>query len=223
MYLARMRLNPRRRQTIRFRNDAQAMHAAVESSFPPSNVPDRNLWRLDGSREEPGLLILSERVPSLEHLQEQAGWETERTWETKSYDPLLSRIKTGQQYAFRLTANPTGIVTGDDGRKRRRAHVSAQYQLEWLIGRGEQIGASFYSADSTNEPESSWNPVVVQRETQRFKRGGSQVTIVRATFQGVLEVASADALREALVNGVGRAKAYGCGSQTLAPVGRGHD
>ena len=65
--------------------------------------------------------------------------------------------------------------------------------------------------------------MVVQRETQRFKRGGSQVTIVRATFQGVLEVTSADALREALVNGVGRAKAYGCGLLTLAPVARGRD
>lgn len=223
MYLTRMRLNPRRRQTIRFRNDAQAMHAAVESAFPPRPEAERNLWRLDGSREEPSLLILSKRVPSLEHLQEQAGWETERTWDTRPYDPLLNRIRVGQQYAFRLTANPTGIITGENGKKKRRAHVSAKYQLEWLISKEEHIGARFYPADTATGSDVSFGPVVVHRETQRSRRGGSEVTIVRATFQGVLEVTSADTLRAALVNGVGRAKAYGCGLLTLAPVTLGQD
>lgn len=218
MYLTRMRLNPRRRQTIRFRNDPQAMHAAVESSFVPGSEPGRSLWRLDGGRDDPTLLILSRNRPSLEHLQEQAGWETARTWETKEYDPLLARTKTGQRYAFRLTANPTEIVTGEDGRKTRRAHVSARHQVAWLLGKQQQVGVNFHPDGVLPEFEGEWDPMVVRRDTKRFRRGDSRVTIVQATFEGVLEVTSADLLRSALVEGIGRAKAYGCGLLTLAPV-----
>lgn len=229
MYLTRMYLNPRRRQTIRFMRDPQAMHAAIESAFPPGSKPERTLWRFDGDAAERRLLILSSRVPSLEHLQEQAGWQTEQTWESRPYEQLLSRLSRGQQYAFRLTANPVHTVTEPSGAKKRLAHVSVRYQLLWLAERGTRIGVRFLDENGSTvgpfvpetDPREHLSGVrVSQRESLRFRRADQQVTIARARFDGGLEIEDVDLLREALVKGIGRAKAYGCGLLTLAPLRR---
>lgn len=241
MILTRMHLNPRRRQTIRFMRDPQALHAAIESAFPP-DPPDltagsRVLWRLDAEGERRQLLILSPRTPSLEHLQEQAGWSTEQTWESRSYEHLLSRLMRGQRYAFRLTANPVHTVTDTSGRKKLLAHVSVAHQTRWLTERAELLGVRFMTeaetlADVDDLATASPTPdhdglgaspqptplvQVSSRETIHFRRGAQKVTLARARFDGLLEVTDADRLRSALTSGIGRAKAYGCGLMTLAP------
>ena len=48
-----------------------------------------------------------------------------------------------------------------------------------------------------------------------------RVTINRTVYEGVARVTDPDALRRALVAGIGRSKAYGCGLMTLARVRRG--
>ena len=49
----------------------------------------------------------------------------------------------------------------------------------------------------------------------------NRVTINRTVYEGVARVTDPDALRHALVAGIGRSKAYGCGLMTLARVRRG--
>lgn len=227
MMLTRMHLNPRRRQTLRFLTDPQALHAAVESAFPPGEPESRTLWRLDVDGHETKLLILSARRPSLEHLQEQAGWETEETWESRDYEQLLARLAKGQRYAFRLTANPVHTVTAEDGTKRRLAHVSVPHQLGWLATRAERLGVRFLDehgelvapvADAEEARSALTAVQVSDRKTLRFKRGGQRVTLAKARFEGALEVDDTTRLRDALVNGIGRGKAYGCGLMTLAPL-----
>lgn len=57
---------------------------------------------------------------------------------------------------------------------------------------------------------------VVDREVRRFRRQEGTVTLGTAVFEGQLRVADVKRLREALMSGIGRAKAYGCGLMTLA-------
>jgi CRISPR system Cascade subunit CasE len=45
------------------------------------------------------------------------------------------------------------------------------------------------------------------------------VSLVTVTFDGRLEVTEPQLLRRALTHGIGKAKAYGCGLLTLAPLG----
>ncbi|MEV5086000.1 type I-E CRISPR-associated protein Cas6/Cse3/CasE, partial [Streptomyces sp. NPDC056159] len=45
------------------------------------------------------------------------------------------------------------------------------------------------------------------------------VSLVTVTFDGRLEVTDPQLLRRALTQGIGKAKAYGCGLLTLAPLG----
>lgn len=220
MYLSRMHLNPRRRSTRLLIGNPQAVHAAVMSCFPPAaHGEGRILWRTDHDDGRLALFIVSPTVPSFEHLQEQAGWTNQQSWEVRAYDRLLDRLMVGQEYAFRLTANPTRVITGEDGRKRRRAHVTADQQLAWLTDRASVLGVEFIDAGVMSGHEAIPSAAVTAREVLRFKRQGSTVTVARTQFDGAVRIRDVEAARRALTNGVGKAKAYGCGLLTLAPLG----
>ncbi|MDB1087701.1 type I-E CRISPR-associated protein Cas6/Cse3/CasE [Streptomyces sp. ACA25] len=77
--------------------------------------------------------------------------------------------------------------------------------------RDEDGGTSRSEGDVAGQAESSG------RTGQGRGRAG-RVTLVTATFDGRLRVTDADKLRRTLTAGLGRAKAYGCGLMTLAPV-----
>ncbi|CAG7844728.1 CRISPR-associated endoribonuclease Cse3 [Pseudoclavibacter triregionum] len=224
MYLSRMTLNPQRRGTRTLRSNPQAMHAAVLSAFPPGREA-RPLWRLDEDGRSPELLLASMSKPSFEHLQEQAGWSGQPTWETREYGPLLDRLQRGQRYAFRLVANPSHVAEVNPGIKRRVGHVSPAHQLRWLLERQERLGISIPTVEVEGTDTSPGDggdvygePAVrlAARRRVEFRHGDRPITLVQARYDGLLEVADAAALREALTAGVGRGKAYGCGLLTLA-------
>lgn len=207
MYLSRMYINPQRRHARTLLASPQMLHAAVLSSFPPDADDDdgRVLWRMDRHAEKAVLYVVSPRVPSFEHLQEQAGWSQHQTWGTRDYTPLLDRLMRGQHYQFRLTANPV-VSRTVDGKPKRLPHVTAAQQLKWLYDRQEQMGI-ILNDDAAR---------VVGRDRIRFDRRGRKVTLSRATYSGVLEVQDVEKLRSILTRGIGKAKGYGCGLVTLA-------
>lgn len=225
MFLSRMTLNPQRRGTRLLRSNPQAMHAAVMAAFPPG-AEARPLWRLDVGRTTLDLLIASSTRPSFEHLQEQAGWTAQPSWESREYGPLLDRLQRGQRYGFRLTANPSHVAEVRPGVKRRVGHVSPQHQLRWLMERQDRMGVSILDsaglATSAGVQPETVDGTAMARITGRrrleFRHGASPITLVQADYEGHLEVVKPDELREALRAGVGRGKAYGCGLLTLAPV-----
>lgn len=216
--LTRMPLNVARRGARTLLGSPQAMHAAVLAAFPPgpngSGNDGRVLWRVDRTAPHHTLLyLLSPERPDLTHMLEQAGWPTNSTWETRDYQPLLDRLQAGQRWAFRLTANPVRQVrpTGQ-GRGVVKAHVTAEQQVTWLQERAEDYGFRLALQQAGADPCVS----ILERRTATFPRQGKSLTVVMVTYHGLLEVADADRLRQALVTGLGRAKAYGCGLLTLA-------
>lgn len=209
MILTRTYLNIRRAGAKKLLGSPQAMHAAILSGFPPTVEPGRPLWRVDAHDPlRPTLYVVSANRPDLTHLQEQAGWPSQDVTESAVYDSFLERLAPGQIWSFRLTANPTHRTTIGDSSK-VVAHVTVNQQLQWLLGRAERLGVSFGTADRPSVQ-------VVGRDLRRFARKGATVTLGTATFAGRLQVESAAALRTALIEGIGRAKAYGCGLMTLA-------
>ncbi|MGO4759027.1 type I-E CRISPR-associated protein Cas6/Cse3/CasE, partial [Streptomyces sp. 2MCAF27] len=64
--------------------------------------------------------------------------------------------------------------------------------------------------------------IVRDRRGLQFAKAESgrrhEVTLTAVTFDGRLRVTDPDALRRTLTSGLGKAKAYGCGLMTLAPV-----
>ena len=109
MFLTKMPINPRRRGTRKLMSSPQALHAAVMAGFADARPTDegRVLWRLDVyDPHRVVLFVASPDQPDFTHLVEQAGWPTTETWTTRPYDPLLASLRPGQQWQFRLTANP---------------------------------------------------------------------------------------------------------------------
>jgi len=215
-----MKINAARGGSRRLLASPQRMHAAVLSGFPDHSEGDRVLWRLDqASRHDLNLLIVSPTAPDLTHLIEQAGWPTrsDATWETHSYDSFLARLAAGQAWAFRLRANPV-VRRRDSTGRTKTIPLTLRGQRDWLLGRAGSLGVRF-AEDDEGFPSFQ----VADRKAESFTRAnaerGRQVSIVTAQFDGMLEVADAERLRRALTDGVGRAKAYGCGLLTLARLG----
>jgi CRISPR system Cascade subunit CasE len=218
MYLSRIELNTRRKDTMVALASPQRLHAAVESSFPSSaDKKFRNLWRIDRLGNALYLLVLSDGKPDFTHIVEQFGWPgAEQKWETKDYAPLLERIELGQKWQFRLRANPVHSVKqpsiSQDQKPTKRgkvyAHVTVQQQEQWLLDCAAKYGFSLQ--------ESSFR--VVQQEVKKFQRQRNPVTLGIATFEGILEVEDVALFLRTLICGIGRAKAYGCGLLTIASV-----
>lgn len=209
MILTRMFINTRRRGARHLLTSPQVMHAAILAGFPPGRETGRVLWRLDGvGTRQTTLWIVSPSEPDLTHLEEQAGWPTQPTFRSVDYEGLLRGLAPGQRWAFRLTANPAHRGQ-HEGRSKVFAHVTATQQTQWLLDRQARLGIALAEGKTPTFG-------VVNRETRSFRRDRSTVTLGMATYSGVLRVEDPQALRTALVSGVGRAKAYGCGLLTLA-------
>lgn len=221
MFLTRFQMNPQRRETLRLLASPQRMHAAVLGLFPPgpeSAAGERVLWRLDEpARHLRTLYIVSQDRPSMEGLQESSGWSQKPSWETADYQPFLGRLAAEQQWRFRLTANPTRAVRpADGGRGRVVPHRTAAYQQAWLVERSQGLGFVIAQGEVGSQVQ------VTRRAVDTFVKndGGDRrrPTITRVQYDGLMTVADPDRLRKVLTGGIGRAKAYGCGLMTLAPV-----
>ncbi|MEV2275003.1 type I-E CRISPR-associated protein Cas6/Cse3/CasE [Nocardiopsis sp. NPDC049922] len=237
MYLSRVFLNPRRRGAKLFLGSPQRLHAAVLSSFaqdPPTGDDDgpRVLWRLDTDDwRRPVLWVSSPDKPSFEHITDDFGWPgAEAPYETRSLDPLLDRLSPGQEYVFRLTVNPVKAEAGRVGPDGRRGRgkvvplVGAAAQVEWLVDRSAKWGFEI-PPGRVPPPDGGTAHAVEIRDSQRLRfhkgRGGQEgggraVVLQTVTVEGMLRVTDAATLRRTLAQGVGRARAYGCGMVTLA-------
>lgn len=85
--------------------------------------------------------------------------------------------------------------------------------MDWLVERSERNGFRICTG-----AEDSLKLAVSQRNKLTFGHSGSKATLTTAVFDGTLEVLDVDSFRRALCCGIGRAKAFGCGLMTIAPV-----
>lgn len=215
MYLSRIALNTKQRETMRALDMPKLLHGAVESSFPGER--QRNLWRIDWLGDVCYLLVLSTERPDFTYLVEQFGFpDSDRCWETKDYDPLLARLQVGQSWRFRLCANPTRSSPREkdeaSGRGKVFAHVTKEQQRQWLIRRAEDCGFLLEN-NAFDVVYSQW------KNFRKGKDGNREVTLRMVTFEGILTISNLEQFKQTLVCGIGRAKAYGCGLLTIA--GRG--
>ncbi|MFG2646003.1 type I-E CRISPR-associated protein Cas6/Cse3/CasE [Streptomyces sp. NPDC048370] len=215
---------------------------------PTPDAP-RVLWRLDNNAPgEVFLFLVSPDAPDLTHVVEQAGWPTAMVdgpgWQTRAYAPFLDRLVEGGQWGFRLTANPVHHIrrTADEPRK-RTAHVTAHHQQGWLLDHDRQQRGGFRILEKPKDKRllpggtthegrehhgDRYELTVRDHRSHAFDKSrasgakrGKPVTLVTATFDGRLEVTDPELMRRTLTQGIGKAKAYGCGLMTLAPLPQG--
>lgn len=223
-----------------------AVMCSFPGLLPTDADPSRVLWRVDhNARAEVFLYVVSPTSPDLTHLVEQAGWPAAALdpqtpgWQTRPYASFLDRLVKGDTWAFRLTANPVHHIRRKEGEPTKRtAHKTPVHQMGWLLERQERSGFRIVEkADEErllpggttyqNRAHHGDRHALTIRDLRGLKFGKSRgdetskrdkVTLVTVTFDGRLEVTDPVALRRTLVEGLGKAKAYGCGLMTLAPV-----
>ena len=249
MFLTKIDLDPARRLARKYLGSPQVMHAVVlrATGGDDGDGPGRVLWRADRGPATTTLYLLSPSEPDCTRIVAEAGAAGTRSM-TLDYSPFLATLDAGQVWAFRLTANPSySAPRGPEVRGKRYGHVTVEQQRRWLIERTPRYGFELVPVPGTKAAEAddaasgaaattsadadavaaSASVVVVRRERPVFRRRNpdrdrrDRVTINRTVYEGVARVTDPDALRHALVAGIGRSKAYGCGLMTLARVRRG--
>lgn len=213
MFLSRIPLDRYNRNTLKALSSPSIFHGAVESSFTGGRK--RNLWRIDSLDGQLYLLILSDVEPELSSLCSQFG-QNEDCGETKLYDGLLDRIKTGDKWRFRLTANPTRSVYDEKKEKRGKviSHRTTEYQKKWLLEKSDKNG--FLITDDSFDVVQSRRIAFYKKEKDTSET--SQVRFTSVTYEGVLEITDAVLFKNALTNGIGREKAYGMGLMTIMRI-----
>lgn len=164
------------------------------------------LFRID---PQPGdgvvILVHSALVPDWEYAFHNAKFLLGARPQVRPFDPSFAK---GQLLRFRLAANPTKKIDVDGKRPNgKRVPVPVEQFRQWLIGRAEAGGFALEADALTMQPG------YVYWKKPRQKKG-QQLRSVR--YEGLLRVLDPDRLREALLSGIGPAKAFGFGLLSVA-------
>ena len=112
----------------------------------------------------------------------------------------------GQRLAFLLTANPVKTITdtqreakpGKQSEKCRVPLIKEEDQREWIARKLASAG----EIEAAN---------ILPHAPIHFRKGNRGGKLATATFDGVIQVRDPIALTSFLENGIGHAKAFGCG------------
>ena len=235
MYLSRLILDPRSRDVQRDLADCQRLHQRVMSLFP--DVPDREdararlgvLYRLEADTRRGYTLLVQSLVPPVwaalpEGYLLDTGGDPPNP-ESKPVAQAYDHITAGTILAFRLRANPTKKIDSWQGREgyrpngRRVELRREEDQIAWIVRKGEQHGFRLLNVKLRRDTVTllpnppSVDPRPAGRVTGwREDRGGVQrLTFAAVVYEGLLQVTDAARFRDALIGGVGPAKAYGFG------------
>ena len=220
MYFSRITLNPDTDQKQLARalcNDSYREHQALWQLF--DDDPDAGRIFLYRQVIEDGRIkyyVLSRRMP----VDNTGLWRIDPP---KVYDPQLSE---GQQLFFMLRVNPVVTVTAQSERQQRHDVVMQEklrigYQkrpemerppLQQLV---QQSGINWLRARTDSNGFSIEPGQVVadgyQQHRSRIKRQRRLIRYSSVDFQGILTVINTERFRKALISGIGKSKAFGCG------------
>ncbi|CAM3867842.1 type I-E CRISPR-associated protein Cas6/Cse3/CasE [Nocardiopsis rhodophaea] len=231
MFLSKIPLNVMSRTVRRDHADVHEMHRTLMSAFDEvdgEGAPRRHnglLWRLEGDGRSRALLVQSCERPDWTRLP--AGYAAGRV-QVKCLQPALAAIHAGRRLAFRLVANPTrstpppGDETGKRGRGKRKPIHDPEQQVNWLIRQGERHGFAIPAAtDGGPDVMASPMPPYIGRKSDHRPTARPdarlKITVLPVSYDGRLIVTDPEAFTAAFKDGIGRAKAYGCGLLSLAP------
>lgn len=190
-----------------------ALHQWLWKLFPKDAEAKRDfLFRHDAEKRWPVFYLLSSREPDAEHSLLRV--------ESKPYHP---RLAAGETLSFSLRANPTRTRKTDDANPKKRKrddlvmHLKQSYKQstsddmpseaelvqeageEWIVRQGARHGFEVLAVRADNHRQS------------RLGGKGRSIQFSTLDFTGLLRVNEPEAFTQALYQGIGPAKAFGCG------------
>ncbi len=189
-------------------------HARVEDSFPEFSKENRSrkLWRIDNIYDKYYLLILSENKPDIAKLEK---YGLDSSAEVKTYDEFLDSLKEGMRAKFRIKLNTVRAYKDKENptKRGRIMPVPNEKLNEFLIDKATRNGFEV----RLGEFEISKIEKEYFMHTDKGEIKKSRKNLVSATYDGQLTIIDLEKFKEALVNGIGKKKAYGCGFLTIIP------
>jgi len=199
-----MRLNPQDRRCRKDMADPQDMHRSLMSMFP--HAPDGSesprqhfgvLWRIEPA-SSPTVLVQSSQAPDFDKLP--SGYASCRT---KPIDDHLASLTTGLAIAYRVVLNPVKISRRSDAET--RTVIPSGERAAWWTSLAPKMGLHLHDA-----------PALTGLHDRHLRRAGTRFPLYSVRVDGAAEIVDPDLLRTAVADGIGRAKAWGCGLLTVA-------
>lgn len=221
MYISRITLDPGLvdfgELTRLAPDNAYRAHQQLWRLFQRNGEEQRHfLFRREISKAWPVFMVVSKEPPD----------DTDNRWqiETKPYAPQLS---AGQPLQFQLRANPVVSRSQANGRSKRHdvvmdaklsypsdqrppmAQIAQEAGERWLRGKAEQLGISLEGA-----------PLLVEgyRQERLRKGNGQRIQFSTLDLEGQCTVTQPERFTQALYNGIGPSKAFGCGLMLVRRV-----
>lgn len=212
MYLTRIELDRNKTQTQIALRNPNIFHGAIEKTFGDNT--ERKLWRVDTLRGRRYLMIVSRTLPDFSSMLWQFA-PNGAVSQSKSYDKFLDSIEPDSVWEFRLCAAPVIKKTPQDKEKKRgipRALKTEEEQLDWLERQGIRYGfEAFRESVMIENP----GPVYMKKGSGEERQ---EFYMLKVTFNGKLKVKDPELFKGAMMNGIGRERAFGGGMLTIAPI-----
>lgn len=161
------------------------------------------------------VLVLSD-VPPVENPPPRPWGRTLKVM-SRDYDIELSR---SQLVDFEIRLNATRVVTADNGSKSRRDIWDVVWEEDPEDDRSPDDVYGAYLARKLEGAATVQTARVTERGAIAPRRsGGRPMTVVAANVIGTLRVSDPSRLGLVIRNGIGRAKAFGCGLLCLSSPG----
>ena len=210
LWWARIRVDPRNSEARRDLRDVVDLHRRV-MKLMPDNIGEQPrqrigvLFRLDQTNVGTTIFVQSRCQPDLSRLP--AGYGAA---EVRDAAPMLKALKTGLLVHYRLAANASKrqAVFVNPGRPGPVIPLYGEAAEQWWQQRADGHGLHIVSSRIQ-----TLNPA-----RGRADQSSKHIRHSLTRFDGIATIADAVRVREAIENGIGRGKAYGCGLLSLATV-----
>lgn len=191
------------------------LHRRLMSLFPDGIGSD--------ARAKLGVLFRAEDTPTGTHLLLQSTYQPDvgrlpdgyGTAVSRPLDPLLDALRPGLAIRYRCVASPV---------RKPGATTRAAYGLPAVIALSGAAADEWWARQAEACGLRTLTLTSQQLDGIRGQRGKSgaaakqRISHNRTRFDGTALITDAELLRTKLVEGIGRAKAYGCGLLSIAPA-----
>ncbi|MFF9251798.1 type I-E CRISPR-associated protein Cas6/Cse3/CasE [Streptomyces globisporus] len=214
LWLTRIVPDTRSREARRDLNDPIGTHRRIMSLFPSEAGPDPRarfgvLFRTEDTPAGPHLLVQSTHEPDTGRLPDAYG-----TTLTRPLDALIDAIRPGLTIRYRCAASPV---------RKPGATTRALYNLPPVVALTGTAADDWWLRQADNsgiKPLTHRSHPLDAVRGQRRPTGAPSQNIrhARTQFDGTAAIIDTELLRKAVLNGIGRGKAYGCGLLSIAPA-----
>ncbi|MEV0681700.1 type I-E CRISPR-associated protein Cas6/Cse3/CasE [Actinosynnema sp. NPDC050436] len=206
--LTKIIANPAHPHVRRDLRDVDSLHRTVtDFACPPGFGPNARqaaglLYRVEETAA--GVLLLVQSKFPVDSSRLPPGYGHGGTRDLQAH---LARMTPGTGVRYRIVANPTKqvFVRGQRGTVRSLSDEEAH---AWWQRKATQYGLELTTAYMR------WSDV--RTGLRKCGEKSTKITVAVTQFEGTAFIRHPEQVREGILNGIGRAKSYGCGLLSLA-------